>query len=58
MKLNSLKVHNISEHWELYMNLKKKWLRNCLKGRWQGSLMEEELVFWRKAIREFFKHWF
>lgn len=57
MKLNSLKVYNISEHWELIYKL-KKWLRNCLKGRWHGALMKEELLGCRKAIREFFKCWF
>lgn len=57
MKLNSLKIHSIRERWEFIYEL-KKWLRNCLNWRWHGALMKEELLGWRKAIREFFKYWF
>lgn len=37
------------------MNLKNSW-GTCLNWRRYGGLMKEELLGWRKAIREFFKY--
>lgn len=57
MKLNSLKVHNISEHWELIYELKKM-VEELPEREMAWSSDERRTTGWRKAIREFFKYCF